>query len=268
VDELTLVLMSIFIPGQPLAVKYNYAAFIADKIHDQFMRLENEKVFKYSTFIYHLILYYQSDRFPFFVNKIDTKGNPRSVIFWTSIFHQSFACPYTYNEFIDQFVHPVTTMLTGNPPSRIGDEIKSILQLSKQYRVGDWYLYQNHTKIKIYGCELPPFKLPKYVPLRLFALEYYRQMINSYQIHFTKAKKKAHLKIKDHLGPFICNNREAGKVAEAILESHMKLNKIFGWKYDPHSFIYDRRMKNRLSPYFHHRIPEIEQYENMDEWRE
>ena len=48
----------------------------------------------------------------------------------------------------------------------------------------------------------------------------------------------------------------------------MKLNKSFGWKYDPHSFIYDRRMKNRLSPYFHHRIPEIEQYANMDEWRE
>ena len=55
-DELTLVLMSIFTPGQPLAVKYNYVAFIAEKIHDQFMRLQNEKVFKYSTFIYHLIL--------------------------------------------------------------------------------------------------------------------------------------------------------------------------------------------------------------------
>jgi len=27
-------------------------------------------------------------------------------------------------------------------------------------------------------------------------------------------------------------------------------------------------MKNKLSPYFHHRIPEIEQYANMDEWRE
>ena len=34
VDELTLVLMSIFTPVQPPAFKYNYAAFIAEKIHD------------------------------------------------------------------------------------------------------------------------------------------------------------------------------------------------------------------------------------------
>lgn len=92
-------------------------------------------------------------------------------------------------------------------------------------------------------------------------------MINSYQIHFTKAKKKTPLRIKDHRGPFVCNNREASKAAEEILE-HLKLSKSFGWKYDPHSFICDRIMKNKLSAYFHHRIPEIEQYANMDEWRE
>lgn len=175
VDELALVLISIFTPSQPPIVKYNYAAFIAEKIHDQFKRLENEKVFKYSTFIYHPILYYQSEKFPFSINKLDTKGNPKSAIFWTSIFHHSFSCPYSYNEFIDQFVHPVTTILTGNPPTRISDEIKRILQLSKQYKVSDWYMYKNNTKIRIYGYELPPFKLPKYVPMRLLPLEYYRK---------------------------------------------------------------------------------------------
>lgn len=50
VDELTLVLMSIFTPRHLLAVKYNYATFIVEKINDQFMRLENEKVFNYSPF--------------------------------------------------------------------------------------------------------------------------------------------------------------------------------------------------------------------------
>ena len=94
-------------------------------------------------------------------------------------------------------------------------------------------------------------------------------MINSDQVHFTKAKKKAQLRIKDHIGLFIYNNREAGKAAEKILEDHMRLSKSFGWTpYDPHSVICVRRMKNRLSPYFHHRIPEIEKYANMDEWRE
>ena len=103
--------------------------------------------------------------------------------------------------------------------------------------------------------------------MRLFALEYYRQMINSDHIHFTRANKKAQLRIKDHLSPFVCNNREAGKVAEEIIE-HMRLNKSFGLRYDPRSFICDRRMKNKLSPYLYHKIPEIEQYANMNEWRE
>ena len=203
VDEMTFTYMTMFTPGQTPTAKYDYATFIVDKIHDQFMRLENERVFKYSTVLYHLFLYYQTDKFPFYMNKLDTRGNPRSVIFWTSIFYYSYTSPYSYNEFIYQFVYLVTSMLTGHPPPRISDDIKRILQLSKQYKIGDWYLYQNHTEIRIYGCELRPFKLPKYVPMRLFSLEYYRKMLNSDQIHFTKENKKAQLRIKDHLGPFV-----------------------------------------------------------------
>ena len=78
-------------------------------------------------------------------------------------------------------------------------------------------MYQNHTEIRIYGCELPPYKLPKYLPMRLFALEYYRQIINSDEVHFVRTKKNAQLRIKYHLGPFICNNREVGKEADEIL---------------------------------------------------
>lgn len=153
VDEITLVLLSIFTPGQPPVIKHDYSCYIANKIHDQFLRLDNEGVFKYTTFIYHLMLYYQSENFPFLVMKLDTKGNPRSVIFWSPIFHESFDSPYSYNEFIDQFVHPATTLLTRISPLRINGDMKNILQLSKQYRIGDWYLYKNHAKIRIYGCE-------------------------------------------------------------------------------------------------------------------
>lgn len=109
-------------------------------------------------------------------------------------------------------------MLLGNPPLGISAEIKIVLQLSKQYKVGDWYLHQNHTEIRIYGCELPPYKLPKYIPMQLFAPEYYTQMINSDEMHFVKTKKKTQLRINDHLGPFIFNNKRTGQGAEEILE--------------------------------------------------
>ena len=127
VDHLTLVLLFIFTLGQPPVVKYDFASFIANKIHDQFMRLENDKVFKYSLVIYHLILYYQSENFPFHIQKLDAKGNPRSVIFWSAITHSSYDSPYSYTEFIDLFIHPATTLLTGVAPPRLSNEIRKIL---------------------------------------------------------------------------------------------------------------------------------------------
>ena len=74
-------------------------------------------------------------------------------------------------------------------------------------------------------------------------------MINLDIVHFCNAKKKAQLRIKSQLGPFVCNTRDAGKEAERILEDYLKLQKKFCWvPYDPNNFICDRRMKNILSP--------------------
>ena len=154
------------------------------------------------------------------------------------------------------------TMLTGNPPPTISPEIKRVLQISKQTKVGDWYLYQNHIEIRIYGCLLAPYKLPRYLPMRLFALEYYRQIINVDEINFVNAKKKANLKIKDQLGPFICNSIEASKEADLILQN-MKFQRSFVWRYDPLEFITKKRQKFKLGPFIHHPILEIEAYANQ-----
>jgi hypothetical protein len=50
-------------------------------------------------------------------------------------------------------------MLSGRPEPRINEEIQRILHLSDLAKTGDWYLYQNHTEIRVYGCELAPYKL-------------------------------------------------------------------------------------------------------------
>ena len=99
-------------------------------MHEQFLRMNNERVFKYSSVLYHIFLYYKPDKFPFALQKMDTKGQPRLVIFWTPLIHQ-YEAPYSYSGFIDLFVHPVMAMLTGHPPPRISLEIKRVLKLSK-----------------------------------------------------------------------------------------------------------------------------------------
>ena len=97
--------------------------------------------------------------------------------------------------------------------------------------MGDWYLYQNHTEIRVYGCELAPYKMPKYFLVRIFALEYIRQMINSDDIHFVSLKKKQQLRIEGHIGSFICNSQAAGEEANKLLKE-MKFDINFLWHYD------------------------------------
>lgn len=126
IDEIILAFMSIFSPRQPLAVMYDYAKFIADNMPNHFLRMSIEIVFKYSSFLYHLFLYYQADKFPFTLQKLDTKGHHRSVIFWNPLIHK-YDSPYPYTDFIDLFVHPLVTMLLGSPPLRIISDIRRIL---------------------------------------------------------------------------------------------------------------------------------------------
>ena len=142
------------------------------------------------------------------------------------------------------------TLLFGVPPPRLTDEMQRILQLSKAYSIGDWYFYQHHTVIRIYCCELNPYKLPRYVPMRLSALEYFRQFGNADQVHFYSKNKKVQLKVRNQLGPFLYNKREEGwKEANRILET-LQLQTSFRWvPYDPNHFISLRRVKYKLGSY-------------------
>lgn len=205
IDEIILAFMSIFTLRQPPAIIYDYAKLIADRMRDRYLRMSNERTFKYSPILYHLFLYYEEDKFHFTLQKLDPEGHRRSMILQTPLFHKHDS-PYSYTDFIYLFVYPIVTMLLGSPPPRIISDIRRILQLPRQHKVGDWYLYQNHIEIRIYGCDLGPHKLSKCLSMRLFSLQYYKHIINSYEVHFVKAKNKARLKIKDQLGPFVCNN--------------------------------------------------------------
>ena len=101
--------------------------------------------------------------------------------------------------------------------------------------------------------------------MRLFALEYYRQFNSADLKHFYGARKKAQLKIRHQLGLFIFNKREeAWKDADEILREKIKLKLSFYWSpYDPEHFISFRTIKNKLTGYVHHKIPEIQQYANQ-----
>jgi hypothetical protein len=92
-------------------------------------------------------------------------------------------------------------------------------------------------------------------------------MINSNEIHFVATKKKSQFRIKTQIGPFICNNREAGEEADLLLKQ-MNFPIRFTWSYDPFGIIYEMRTKQKTTPYMRTQRPEIEKYMNKAEWAE
>ena len=102
-----------------------------------------------------MFLYFQADRFQFSLTKMNEEGEPQSVIFWTTLV-MKYRKDFSYKTFVEMFVHPVMSLLSGIEEPRINEDIKRIMQLSDQAKMGDWYLYQNYTEIRVYGYELAP----------------------------------------------------------------------------------------------------------------
>ena len=110
-----------------------------------------------------------------------------------------------------------------------------------------------------------PYKIPKYLPMRVFSLEYIRKMIDADKLHFVSTKKKSQFRIKSQIGPFICNRRVAGAKADGI-PKEMKFTHSFTWSYDPMGIILKKRVQHKCTPYIHTPRPKIEKCMNQKEW--
>lgn len=133
VDEVIMAFLSIFTPGKPPAIMYDYDQFIADRMHEQFTKLPTWRVFKYSSVLFYMFLYYQTNKFPMRIHKLDTKGEERSVIYWTPLV-QKFSTAFTYKDFIDSFVYPVMNMLTSKTQPRISQRSREYYNWPKTAR--------------------------------------------------------------------------------------------------------------------------------------
>jgi hypothetical protein len=264
VDEPILGFLSIFSAEEKVTTQFDYNGFLVENLHEKLTIFPIGGMFRYSSILAYMFKFYQVDKFSFLMQKMDKDRQLQAVTLWTSLL-RSNSTEFSFNQFIELFYHPVVGMLNGRPEPRINEEIERVLHLSDLAKTRDWFLYQNHTEIRVYGCELAPYKLPKHVPVQIFALEYIRQMINSDDIHFVSLKKKQQMRIKGKTGPFICNNRAIGEEADKLLKE-MKFITIFIWHYDLTGIIVEMRSKNKSSSYAHILKPEIEKYVNQTEW--
>jgi hypothetical protein len=266
VDEPFLGFLLIFSTKEKVVIQFDYNGFLAENLHEQLANFPREGMFQYSSILAYMFMFYQADKFPFLMQKMDKDGKPQAVTLWTSLLRRN-SIEFSFKQFIELFYHRVVSMLIGRLEPRINEEIQRVLHLLDLTKTGDWFLYQNHTEIRVYGCELAPYKLPKYVPVWIFALEYIHHMINSDDIHFVSLKIKQQMRIKGKIGSFICNNRAVGEEANKLLKE-IKFSISFIWRYDPTGIIVEMRSKNKSSTYAHTLKLEIEKCVNQTEWKE
>lgn len=74
-NEAILGLLSIFFVDSKPIVIYDFSQFLAEAIHEQFLKFNIKEVFKYTSIILYLFLYFQGNKFPFTLQKLDEEGN-------------------------------------------------------------------------------------------------------------------------------------------------------------------------------------------------
>lgn len=247
-DETIIGFISILSTESKPSILFNFNQFLAYSIHEKFVNFVTEEVFQYSSVFVYMFFYFQANGFQFSMSNLNEEGEPQSVIFWATLV-MKYPKYFSYKTFVEIFLHPGMSILSGTAEPRISEEIRRIMLLTYQERTGDWYLYQNYTELRVYGCDLAPYKLPKFLPTRIFSLEYIKQMINADEVHFVAAKKKLQFRIKSQIFPFICNNGAAGEGADKILKE-MNFTHSFTWSYNPWGIISKKMVENNQQPIF------------------
>lgn len=134
--------------------------------------------------------------------------------------------------------------------------------MEKNYKFGDWYVYEDYSEIRLYGAGVEPYRLPIFVPIRLFSLEFIRKSLNVDQIHFVPMKKVHMFKLLMSVGLFIVNMRQAADEVNMMLDGiHLLLGDK--WAYDPHPVISNRRIENGYSLFVHESRSDIMKLPNI-----
>jgi hypothetical protein len=168
-----------------------------------------------------------------------------------------------FSQYVDQFMSKAYQIIHNQVPPRIFPKCKKLLLLTLDKRVGDYYIFEHYTKIRVYGCQLSPFHLPIFMTPRIFALEYVRQRLNSDEIHFVPNKYEVTFKLKKEVGPFIVNTRSTLQVTANML-STLGLQQGEPWNSDPRGIISSKIISHGQSPYQHQQKEQLELLANQD----
>ena len=125
----------------------------------------------------------------------------------------------------------IYTLIFDQELPRVIEMMRSHLQTGFEV-IGDWFLYDEYTKIRLYGFPGYPFLLHAFLTNRIFSLEFARQRIHIEKSHFLNIKKGCNISFHYTIGPFVVKSSKTMQILTYILET-MKLQRTKRINYDP-----------------------------------
>lgn len=107
------------------------------------------------------------------LNFVDINKKKQKMVFWTDLIRGDPEYSGLF-EFTSLFLLVVYKILNGILRPTFLPKAQEFIQFSKDVRCGDWFIFEEHAKIRLYGASFKPYRLPKFVPMRLFSLEFIR----------------------------------------------------------------------------------------------
>lgn len=133
--------------------------------------------------------------------------------------------------------------------------------------VGGWYLFKDHTIIRVCGSKLKPYLLHVFWTPIIFLLEYIRQRLNSNYICFGSKNQKNTFKFPTKVFSLVVKTNAYITIVERML-AYLNIKGGNIWIYDPYHIISSMTCIAKSSPYLHQTDFEIEKFPNKDSWGE
>jgi hypothetical protein len=135
-------------------------------------------------------------------------------------------------------------------------------------KVADWFIDENFSYIRVFGCSVPPHALPKFLPDRLVCREVsYQTVTGGINKELKVAQKKVWPTFPLWVGMFSLLDFGHSKVEAAALED-VKLVNIEFKRHDPHIIMDNHLAQYNMKRYVHENSPHDEVFRGVKSYEE
>jgi hypothetical protein len=169
----------------------------------------------------------------------------------------------SFYEICHFMVIPLHQMLYDYAPPRISELVIGSLRA-----IADWFIEENFSYIRVFGCSIPPHVLPKFLPDRLVCREVAYQIVTGrIGIELKTTQKKSWPAFPVQIGKFSLLNLGHSKVEATTLEG-VKLVDLEHKKHDPYQLVGKHMAHCNMKSYEHVESPWDDMFKGTKTYKE